>query len=139
MRVNWLDAGVIVGMVIGTISILKGYAVVPAIIIGGGITYLVAKYYYVRAGNELRNEAERLRNRSDAILRFLDHVFEDAVLQEDEDGEPVVSLIIKPEPIQALAGVRQPDVVSIVNTEPIEVNVGVVDPEVVEGDEESGK
>jgi len=61
--------------------------------IGGVITWLVSRYYYKKAGNELKQEATELRRLTNVVLRGL----EDAgsvKLNRDTSGK-VIGLIIE--------------------------------------------
>jgi hypothetical protein len=65
----------------------------PGIVIGGLITVLVSLVFYVPSARGLRRESERLRRRTDLIMRGL----EDAGLVEyrrDENGE-VEGVVVK--------------------------------------------
>ena len=56
-----------------------------SVIVGGIITYVVSRCYYIRAAQELKNETERLRN----LLRIALQAMEDAhmvELRRDEAG-----------------------------------------------------
>jgi len=45
---------------------------VLGVLLGGVITFLVSWWFYVRAASELRQEADRLRDQVDIILRGLE-------------------------------------------------------------------
>jgi hypothetical protein len=74
----------------------------PGIIIGGLITVLVSLIFYVPSAGGLRRESERLRHRTDLIMRGL----EDAGLVEyrrDENGE-VEGLVVKAQALMSGSG-----------------------------------
>lgn len=57
-----------------------------AVVLGGLITWRVSKTYYVKAGFELREEAEKLRKRIDMVLKSLE-VAGLVTLKRDSDGQ----------------------------------------------------
>lgn len=58
-------------------------------IAGTGVTWFAAWHYYKKAGNELRDEASRLRRTSEMILRWLETEGTDIKVLRNEDGSPI--------------------------------------------------
>jgi hypothetical protein len=68
--VDW--TGILIGAAIGNL-------------IGGIITYLVSRHYYVRPASSLRREAEELKQQTQLIMRGLQEGL-DIELNQDEQG-----------------------------------------------------
>jgi len=58
------------------------------LLIGSGITWFFAWYYYRRAGEELRVEAAHLRKTSELTLRWLESKGENVEVIRDDQGRP---------------------------------------------------
>lgn len=54
--------------------------------VGALVTWIVARFYYKRAGDELHKEAEALRHETSTILSWLEHSDTVKELIRDEDG-----------------------------------------------------
>jgi peptidoglycan biosynthesis protein MviN/MurJ (putative lipid II flippase) len=63
------------------------------VIFGGIITWIVAWYYYMKAGKELLEESKILKQTSDLILYKLQYPDAPTELKRNEKGE-VVGLIV---------------------------------------------
>jgi hypothetical protein len=61
--------------------------------VGAAITWLVAWFYYKRAGDELREEAKALRSATDAILYIQQNPGAKVEVKRDEQGR-VLGLIV---------------------------------------------
>ena len=68
--------------------ILQIVTTVIAVIIGGLVTFLVARWYYKKAAKELRAEAETLRQLNILLLRAMEEAGF-AKFTRDKDGNPV--------------------------------------------------
>jgi hypothetical protein len=64
---------------------LQFIGTIVGVIVGGLITWLVSRYFYKRAGDELRIEADRIRKLSNLICRALEQA-ELAEFKSDKDG-----------------------------------------------------
>ena len=64
------------------------------VILGGGITWIAAWYYYKRAGDELLAESKKLKQTSDLILYKLQYPDTSTQLKRNESGE-VDGLIVE--------------------------------------------
>lgn len=62
---------------------------VLSVLIGAGVTWLVSRHYYKRAGDELKNEADKLRHVNEMILRWLEVDGNNIKVIRDESGKPV--------------------------------------------------
>lgn len=60
-----------------------------SIAVGALITWVAAWYYYKRAGEELKQEAARLRKTTEIILRWLENRGENIEVIRDETGAPI--------------------------------------------------
>jgi hypothetical protein len=60
---------------------------ISGVIIGGLITWLVSKYYYVKAGDQLISESQKLKLTSDLILYKLQYPDTPTQLKRNENGE----------------------------------------------------
>lgn len=60
-----------------------------SVLIGAAITWLVSWYYYKRAGDELKIEAERLQRTNEMILRWLEVDGNNIKIIRDDAGNPV--------------------------------------------------
>ncbi|WP_141400769.1 hypothetical protein [Pseudoxanthomonas wuyuanensis] len=60
-----------------------------SILIGAGITWLVSWYYYKRAGDGLKAEADRLQRTNEMILRWLEVDGNNIKIIRDDHGKPV--------------------------------------------------
>lgn len=60
-----------------------------SVLIGAAITWLVAWWYYFKAGRELRDEAEKLRRASDMIVYCLTNPGAEVEAKRDDDGHVV--------------------------------------------------
>jgi hypothetical protein len=65
-----------------------------ATLVGGVVTWLVAWYYYKRAGDELLAESKKLKLASDLILYKLQYPDTPTQLRRNDSGE-VVGLIVE--------------------------------------------
>ena len=65
----------------------KIIATVIGIILGGLITWFVSWKYYVKAGNELLAESQKLKQTSDLILYKLQYPDAKTELKRNEKGE----------------------------------------------------
>lgn len=63
------------------------------IISGGILTWIASRYYYKKAGDELRAEAERLRKLSELVLYIQTNPQADVSLSRDDNGN-VIGLIV---------------------------------------------
>jgi hypothetical protein len=68
-------------------------ATLIGVIAGAVVTYFVSRYYYIKAGKELLNESQKLKQTSDLILYKLQHPDAKIQLKRNEKGE-VTGLII---------------------------------------------
>ena len=59
------------------------------VLIGALITWLLAWYYYKRAGDELRVEADKLQHTNEMILRWLEVDGNNIKVVRAADGKPV--------------------------------------------------
>ena len=59
-----------------------------AVGIGGLITWLVSKRFYVKASKELTDETEMIVKRADIILVGLEEAFKMKLVTRDRDGTP---------------------------------------------------
>ena len=64
-------------------------ATIVSILIGAAITWLVSWYYYKRAGDGLKAEAEKLQRTNEMILRWLEVDGNNIKIIRDADGKPV--------------------------------------------------
>lgn len=60
-----------------------------SILIGSTVTWFVAGFYYKRAGDELRKEAELLQKATNAIVYFLGHPSAEIEARSDATGRVV--------------------------------------------------
>ena len=80
----------------GSVASVDWYTVggtVVGIVVGGIITYLVSRHYYVRAARSLEQETDRLHRHTTLILRGLEEA-ELVEYRRDEQGE-IERVIIK--------------------------------------------
>jgi hypothetical protein len=75
-------AGTLVGIVLG-------------IVVGGAITALVSRYFYERAGDELRQVAAELDDTFDTMLRILEQYRVIDEVRRDEQDKPIKPQIIR--------------------------------------------
>jgi hypothetical protein len=61
--------------------------------VGAGVTWLVAWYYFKRAGEELRREAAMLHKATSLVLAYLENQRSDVTVQRDSEGR-VIGLIV---------------------------------------------
>ncbi len=61
---------------------------------GGAITWLVAWWYYKRAGDELREEARRLMRATTLVLAWLQNPENEKEIRYDEHDNPT-SIVVK--------------------------------------------
>jgi hypothetical protein len=59
-----------------------------SILIGGVITWLVSRFYYVRASKDLAKEAEKLRALTELMLRGMEST-DRVKYNHDPQGEPI--------------------------------------------------
>ena len=59
-----------------------------SVLIGAGITWLVARHYYKKAGDELKAEAAHLQRTSEMILRWLETEGKNIKVIRDTGGSP---------------------------------------------------
>jgi hypothetical protein len=59
-----------------------------SVLMGAAITWIVARYYYKRAGDELKVEARELKRTSNLILRWLENRGENIEVVRDSSGSP---------------------------------------------------
>lgn len=59
-----------------------------SLFVGSFVTWFVARIYYMRAGDELRNEAARLHKTTQLILRWLENRGENVEVIRDAMGNP---------------------------------------------------
>jgi hypothetical protein len=64
-----------------------------SVLIGAVITWLVAWFYYKRAGNEFRQEAAFLHQSSNAIISFLENHGADIQVQRNDAGR-ITGLVV---------------------------------------------
>lgn len=64
-----------------------------SILIGSAVTWFFAWFYYKRAGDELRKEAELLQKATNAIVYFLEHPSAEIEARRDTAGR-VVGVIV---------------------------------------------
>lgn len=62
-------------------------ATLIGVIAGAVVTFLVSKYYYIKAGKELLAESQKLKQTSDLILYKLQHPDAKTHLKRNEKGE----------------------------------------------------
>ena len=67
---------------------INEYLKIPLVsmLFGAGITWLVAWWYYKRAGDDLRIEARSLHSATNAIVYMLEHPDTRVEAQRDETG-----------------------------------------------------
>jgi hypothetical protein len=64
------------------------------IVLGGFITWIVSRYYYKKAGNELLNESRKLKLMSDLIIYKLQYPDTPTEIKRDTNGD-VTGLIVR--------------------------------------------
>ncbi len=66
------------------------YDALAGVLIGGAITAVFSRYYYQQASNDLKAEAEKLRDANDIALRMLQTMSGGgkAEVSRDEQGNP---------------------------------------------------
>ena len=60
-----------------------------SVLLGAGVTWLAAWWYYAKAGKELQEEAEKLRKTSDLIVYCLANPEADVTPKYDKEGHVV--------------------------------------------------
>jgi len=73
------------------VEVLRDPVVGPlvTVFLGGLITWLAAWWYYKRAGDQLRAEAELLRKANMAIVYMLEHLGAAIEVRRDAAGNPI--------------------------------------------------
>jgi hypothetical protein len=69
--------------------------IVLGIVLGGAITALVSRYFYARAGDELRQVAAELDDTFDTMLRILEQYRVIGEVRRDEQDKPIKPQIIQ--------------------------------------------
>lgn len=64
------------------------FETIISILIGATITWLVSRYYYKKAGGELKAEANNLQRTNEMILRWLEVDGNNIRIIRDDDGKP---------------------------------------------------
>lgn len=60
-----------------------------SLLVGSVVTWFCARFYYKKAGDELRTEAARLHQTTSSILYFLDNPKASIKVRRDAAGNPV--------------------------------------------------
>ncbi len=73
-----------------------------SIAVGGLITFLVTRRYYVRASEDLRQETDNLRRLTIMLLHLTDQA--DLIpVKWDEQGKPLMTVTVESPPLSTLA------------------------------------
>lgn len=68
-------------------------ASLTSIFIGAVVTWLAARYYYKKAGDDLKAEAALLRKANMAVVYMLEHPDADIEVRRDGAGNPIGVII----------------------------------------------
>jgi hypothetical protein len=83
----------LIALLVAALS-LDGLSIIASVIVGAIITFAVTRYYYRRAGEELRAESGELRRYIDVLLGYLEDAGHITVTR-DASGRPVRVQVIK--------------------------------------------